>query len=148
VKKILFPALALLLLVLVGCSGQEEAGSEEAGSADVYIITDRFFSQQIMGILQDSDSFVGRTIQYRGMFVSQFWDATGETFHYVGQLGDDCCTPGESLGFEVYLNNIPPVDNETWVEVTGVLEWYDVVGFGPILRLSATYMEVVEDPAL
>lgn len=147
-KKVLFAVLVVLLLGLVGCSGEEEAGSLDVADSDIYVITNRFFSQQVWGILQEPDGFVGRTIQYRGIFMSQLWDVTGETFHYVGQAGDDCCAPGESLGFEVYLNNIPPVNDSTWVEITGVLEWYYAHGFGNILRLSATFMEVLEDPAL
>jgi len=102
--------------------------------AEDYIIeiTEPGFDIQIKEIQINRNDFLGRTIRYEGMFLSAFWE--DETFYFVARLEGGCCG---LHGFEVYLNDISRVDDETWVEVTGVLEEFYVEDFSSyILRLN------------
>jgi len=145
-KIFLIAVLAVLYIGLFGCSGQDEADAYD----DIYVITNRFFSQQMRNIFNEPGRHIGRTIQYRGVFISQAWDTTGESFYFVAQFHYDCCGRGmeDFVGFVVYLNDIPSVSDFVWVEVTGVLEDYYAAGVGMVLRVNAISMEVLEDPAL
>ena len=153
-KIILILSATLLLLALSGCTSQEEesaySNAEPIDISDMYVITNRFFRQQVMGILNEPDRHIGRVVQFRGVFVSQIWAETGDEFFYVAQFDDDCCGTGmsETLGFEVYLNNLPRINDFTWVEVTGLLENYYAEGYGAILRVNAISIEVLDDPEL
>jgi len=156
-KIIFLSALVVLMLGLYGCAGQDDGVAysyddseinidvEADIEVDIYVITNRFFTQQMMEILHEPDAFIGRTIQYSGVFVSQLWG--DEELFYVAQF-DDCCGPSDTLGFEVYLNDIPRVDEFAWVEITGVLENYYVEGYGNILRVNAISMEELDTPVL
>jgi hypothetical protein len=103
-------------------------------SEGIIDITDFYFDLQIQEILTNRSDFIGRTIRYEGLFFSSSWH--DETFYFVARLLGGCCGV---YGFEIYLNEIPRVDDETWVEVTGVLEEFYVENFGHrILRLNVT----------
>ena len=116
-----------------------------ANPEDIHIIGDRFFVTQIFEIVFNPEDFLGRTIRYEGMFLSVYWPVTSEYFFLVARPGDDCCGPGDMVGLEVYLNDIPRVDEYTWVEITGVLEEVYAEGHGPILQLNAISMVVVDE---
>ena len=152
-KFIFVTVLLGMLLMLNGCScqGQESTplslGNEDVeynypmsiqltqDDADIYVISEYFFTTQFMEILYDPASFLGRTIRYSGKFTSFYLG--DELIFFVGADGDGCCG---LRGFEVYLNDIPPVDEHTKVEVTGVLEEFYDEGFGYFLRLNLVSM--------
>jgi len=128
-KKILILLLVLLLSVslLSGC-----------GNSDgVVTITDRAFLTQIVSINRNADRYEGRTIRYEGMFYTFYWEATGEYYHRVLRYVLDCCGDDGVVGFEVDLGDIALFPDNTWVELTGVLEWYQV-GQSRFLRVAAT----------
>lgn len=137
-KRLAFIVLFALLLGLSACSGPDED--------EIYEITDRFFATQIMSILQEPDSYVGRLVRFEGILLSIFWAPTDETIYSVVRFGDDCCGPTDILGLEVYLNNIPPLPDDTWVEVTGRLEIITVEGYGEVIRINATSMVQSNNP--
>jgi len=135
-KKII---LAILLIFSVGISA---CGYDEP---EIYEVSNRFFTQQMHGIMFNSENFVGRTIRYEGVFMRAFCDIVEGNFYYVAQYGDDCCGGG-IIGFEIYLDEPLNVEVFTWVEVTGVLEEHHIDGIGDIMRLNVVSMVEVEEP--
>ena len=146
---ILLIVLSTLLIGLVGCSdnrGVEVYPHSDIGqlsqndtysygqSGDDYIIViaDDDFDMQMQIIQFIREDYLGRTIRYEGMFLSSYWE--DEAIYFVARLSSECCGVH---GFEVYLNDFEPFDDETWVEVTGILEEFYVEEAGRyFLRLN------------
>jgi len=121
-KKLRMLLISLLLvtmplLSLSGCSGE----------SDVEMITERFFVQQVSSILQNLDTYTGRTIQLEGMFFSWGPSAPGadDMYHFVVRFMSGCCGDEGNVGFEVYMGDFESFTDNTWVSVTGVLELRD-----------------------
>ncbi|MCL2238753.1 MAG: hypothetical protein FWC07_02235 [Defluviitaleaceae bacterium] len=89
----------------------------------IIVLSDPDFTFQIQEILWNRYDFLGRTIRFEGMFLSSFWE--NETVYFVARIQGGCCG---MHGFEVYLNEFSRFEDETWVEVTGVLEEFYVEG--------------------
>jgi len=131
------------ILLLAGCSGEEALSF---GSGDIEI-TDRFFILQIEEIHLNVEEYLGRTIRYEGMFRSIHWAPTDRYYHYVFRYTDSCCGTGDAIGFEVYFegdNNMPPVAEDDWVAVAGVLDRYEEDGVSH-LRLIVTSITALEE---
>lgn len=137
-KKLI--AIILTLAILIGCT----SASNNDG---VFEITERFFSAQMFEVFADSQNFLGRTIRYEGMFNARYLDVSNEYIFLVFRYTEGCCFPEEALGFEVYLNDIPPPENDSWVEVTGVLEHFTIDGVN-FLRLNVTSLIELEERGL
>ena len=129
-------ALLLAALLLAGCAAN---GSDD----DVVEIEDRFFLTQVNHIWRNTDEYVGRTIRYEGMFRAFYWPATG-LFYMVHRYTLGCCGNDGITGFEVYLGDIEPFADDTWVEVDGILEWYETDTLR-ILRVAATSITELEE---
>jgi len=112
-------AVFMIVLLLAGCSSPNSPDD-----VDILEIGERFFVTQIEQIFIDTETYLGRTIRYEGMFFSSHWE--GEDFHYVIRHTFGCCGDDGMIGFEVMLNGIEPFPDDTWVEVTGVLEEYNL----------------------
>ena len=131
--------LLILALMLVSLIGLAACGHDE----EVYIITDRFFTRQVTSAQTNPQEYLGRTVQFNGMFMSEVCDVTNDIFFFVGQQPDDCCGGGfmGPIGFEIYLGNTDPVEENAWVQVIGVFEHYVIPGFDfPILRVNVRTM--------
>jgi len=124
-KKVLI--VLILVLLLAGCSGSD----------DVMEISERFFITQMTEINMNADEYVGQTIRYEGVFQTMNWSATGEEYHMVIRYILGCCGDDGFIGYEIYLGDTEPFPDDAWVEVTGVLEWYEVGGMR-FLRVMAT----------
>jgi uncharacterized membrane protein YcgQ (UPF0703/DUF1980 family) len=83
----------------------------------ILVISAFDLSDQIQEIQEHRSAFLGLTIRYEGQFFVGDWG--DETIYFVARIEAGC---GCFYGFEVYLNDIPRFDAETWVEVTGILE--------------------------
>ena len=126
--------------VYFGLNGNEY--SEAAHDDGIIEIEDWLFDAQVQRIKIFREDYLGRTIRYEGMFMSLVWE--GETIYFVAREGGGCCGIN---GFEVYLNDIPRFDDETWVEVTGILEEFFVEALNNyILRLNVITMLEREEP--
>jgi len=130
-KKILI-LLVLVVALLAGCSG---GGN---GDGDIVEISERFFITEMMHINRNAEEYVGRTVRYEGMFRTLHWAATGEDYYMVLRHVMDCCGDDGIIGYEIYLGDIAPLPDDAWVEVTGVLEFYEVGGGMQFLRVVAT----------
>ena len=104
-----------VILLLSGC----------AGGDDVIEIRERSFVTQITDIYANADEYIGRTIRYEGLFQTFHRPATGGYYHQVVRITFGCCGYDGVTGFEVYLGDIEPFPDNAWVEVVGVLEWFD-----------------------
>ena len=137
-KRILL--LALIVLLLTACGGGD--GDPD----DIIEIPERFFATMINAIRINADEYVGRTIRYEGMFRSFYWASTGEHIHWVLRDRVDCCGAHEEgpPGFEVYLGDIEPFAHNAWVEVIGVLEWYEYHD-ERFIRVVATTIQELEE---
>jgi len=126
-----------LILGLAGCFGRDlEDISEDIDDEYIIEFTDYNFAMQIQEMQMFREEFLGRTIRYEGMFMYSFWE--DETIYFVARADDGCCG---IYGFEVYLNDIPRVEMETWVEVTGVLEEFYIEGVEQaFMRINLTSM--------
>ena len=123
-----------LLPLLTGC----------ARNNDVEVLTDRFFVQQMISITQNVDQYVGRTIQLEGMFWAYEVYGAPDPFYFVIRYLSSCCGGGGSIGFEVYLGDVPPFPDDTWVAVSGVLEVRD--GWQPnVPVLVVTSIEAMDE---
>jgi len=115
-------AIGIALMILTGCAAL--GGTED----DVFEISERFYAMQFMEIFMDSDAFIGRTIRYEGMFGTIELPLREDNFYVVYRNILGCCGPEGPLGFELYLNDIEPLPDGAWVEVSGILERFEVDG--------------------
>ena len=143
---ILLLALVLSMPALAGCGDTASASGISSGSGeayigdddDIFVIGERFFVARFFDILFDTDRYVGRTIQYEGMFFTM--ELPEETIHIVARHTDGCCGPS-LIGLEVILGDIPSLPDDAWVEVTGVLEYHEE-GFLVIRAISVIELDV------
>jgi len=102
------------------------------GEDGVIEIKDPHFSFHMQEIQLNRSEFLGETIRFEGLFLSTYWE--GEAIYFVARLEGGCCG---FYGLEVYLNEFSPFEDETWVEVTGILEEFFVEEFETnVLRLD------------
>ena len=136
-KIVLIPALAV---ILAACGNRPGGGENGPGGGGLLVISDRFFVQQIHDIWLNTSQYVGRTIQYEGIFRTVHW-RTGGDDHIVIRYTISCC--GEvPIGFYILLSdNFYPLPPEnTWVEITGVVEIH-----GGTLLVRAVSLVETED---
>ena len=158
-KKLLILLAAISLLA--GCAPgntvapapEAEVASEAAGNIespeisvqvsmdDIVYIGERFFVTETNHIWLNVDQYLGRVIRYEGMFFSMQWDYGSA--HFVVRYTYGCCGLDGKIGFDVELNEIPPFPDNTWVQVTGVLE-EDFFEWGSILIVNV--ISIIEMP--
>ena len=162
-KKTLLAALAALIaLALAGCTVEKNAGPEADGasadgaqavaggigtvaaqsqSADVVELTEKMYVTYINEIYTNSPDYLGRTIRLQGMFTSEYYEPSDQTYYYVYRVGPGCCgNDGSMCGFEFTWDGEMPQDND-WIEVTGVLGEYEMEGLN-YLTLKASSVTV------
>ncbi len=131
-----------LALVFSGCavekagdSGAAEAAPASAAGADgasnagaAIELTENMYVTYINEIYTNYDDYIGRTIKLEGMFTSEYYEPTDTTYDYVYRVGPGCCgNDGSMCGFEFTWEGELPQDDD-WIEVTGVLDKYDLDG--------------------
>ena len=128
-KRVILIIIVLAALVLAGCADNEDR--------DTLVIGERFFVNQVFEIFFNHQQYIGRTIQYEGMFRAIPLDERHFFVVYRHMLG--CCGEEDIIGFEVILGDIAPFPDNTWVEVTGTLEMYG--GFLVVRAASIVEMD-------
>jgi len=145
---------ALLLLIicvglLTGCtkstpSPEETTGPDVAAplsSGDWIVIKEKMFIAQTNDIYFNTEDYLGKTIQYEGIFDIYEDPDSGEKYYTVIRYGPGCCGDDSNAGFEVEWDGGYPSQND-WVEVVGVLEKYEE-GEDKYLRLALTSLTVL-----
>ena len=138
-KKLATLCILALTIILASCAPSSPYSYEDG----IVRIHEYFFVTMFNKIMNSRDEHIGRTIQYEGIFAS-FVTSGGETLYTVYRNAPGCCSPSESLGFEVYLADIEPVEDDAWVEVTGVFEVYEYLGF-EFVRLNVVSLIELEE---
>ena len=162
-KKLLVLAIVFaLILPLTGCNGGDDEPEARSGEivandprdetfdghadatddtpsggddGDVVFIRDRFFMTETLHIIINSNEYLGRTIRYEGLFREFVSPSTGNSFYAVIRTTPGCCGDDGIIGFEVYMGDIKPFEQDAWVEITGVLDMFESGGFEfPALR--------------
>jgi len=131
VKKIAW--ILALVVILAGCGIR----TDDDG---IIRIGERFFVQQVFDILLNTQDYLGRTIQYEGIFRIVQWRAEGDD-HIVIRYTMGCCGE-EPVGFFILLsdNLYPFPSDQAWVNVTGVLEIYE----GSLMLRAISLVEMEE----
>ncbi|MDR2932018.1 MAG: hypothetical protein LBV27_02820 [Oscillospiraceae bacterium] len=112
-------------------------------SGDVVSINERLFIAQTNDIYINAGDYMGKTIQYEGIFKTDYWADMGRTFYYVIRYGPGCCGYDGEAGFEVAWEGDWPKEDD-WCEAVGILEEYEENGW-PFLRLNLTSLTVLEE---
>jgi len=130
-KKRFAFVMALLLLLLTACGGGG------AGSDEIIEFSDRFFTAEFNEVQLNHAQYLGRTIRYEGNFWASYWPESGAVHHFVTRMLLGCCGNDGFVGFELRMDEFEPFEDNTWVEVTGILEAYEFEGQN-FLRLVVT----------
>lgn len=149
IKKIIM--IILLILVILGIafaivkatekstekiSATGENTTVEAKKDEVLKITDNYFIEQTNDIFINLEDYVGRTVTFEGLIYS-YEDEKGDTLYAVVRNTPGCCGNDGLAGLDIrYDKDYPKQD--TWVEVTGVIEAETVNGTEiPAVKLSS-----------
>ena len=104
-----------IALILTACTSDGE-------NDNTLVISDTFFRTQVTDVFINAREHMGRTIQFEGLFRTVDWFPTSHDSFVVHRYIMGCCTR-DPIGFEVFLpDDMTPFADQTWVEVTGVLE--------------------------
>lgn len=128
-----------------GNSSSQDALAAEVAAAslgNLVEIKEKLFIAQTNDIYLNPEDYVGKIIKYEGIYNTNTWTETGQTYHYVIRYGPGCCSYDANAGFEVTWNNAYPQPND-WVEAVGVLEMYEENGW-QYLRLQLLSLKVLE----
>jgi len=151
-KSILLILSCILLLSGCGKAAAMDTDTESESLApetlsgdrdDVVEITENLFIAQTNDIYINTEDYLGKTIQYEGIFMSDCWEETGTTYFYAIRYGPGCCGYDSNAGFEVAWAGEYPEEND-WVEAVGVLEMYEENGY-EYLRLQLTSLTVLDE---
>ncbi|MDR3277794.1 MAG: hypothetical protein LBT12_03385 [Oscillospiraceae bacterium] len=108
---------------------------------NVIVIREKLFVEQTNDVYYNAEDYLGKTIQYEGIFKTYEVPETGGTYYSVIRYGPGCCGIDANAGFEVYWDGgYPELDD--WVEAVGVLEMYEEDG-ALYLRLALTALTVL-----
>ncbi|MCL2387986.1 MAG: hypothetical protein FWC89_10635 [Defluviitaleaceae bacterium] len=91
---------------------------EDLDTDNIITITERFFVNQLFEVLLNHQQYIGRVIQYEGMFYTVSWD---DDFFIVYRYMSCCGNEQDRIGFEV-TGDFAPFPDNAWVEVTGMLD--------------------------
>jgi len=121
---------ALAFVLILSACGE---GSSAGGDSDIIVIGERFFVNQVVEIVVNANQYMGRTIQFEGIFRAISNSQTGDSHFFVMRYTMGCCGI-EMVGLELIMEDGVPFGDDAWVEVTGVLERRDGL---PMLRVTA-----------
>lgn len=123
--------------------GDEIKAAKDSG--DIIQIKEKMFVTQMNDIYINTEDYLGKSIEYEGMFKSVYYEAEDITYHMVIRYGPGCCGYDGESGLEVIWEDesktYPNVDD--WVRVQGVLEQYEENGYN-YLRLRLNEIEVLD----
>lgn len=123
--------------------GDEIEAAKDSG--DIIQIKEKMFVTQMNDIYINTEDYLGKSIEYEGMFKSVYYEAEDITYHMVIRYGPGCCGYDGESGLEVIWEDesktYPNVDD--WVRVQGVLEQYEENGYN-YLRLRLNEIEVLD----
>ena len=106
----------IILVFFASCAKENE----------IIEIRERMFATHINDIFLNAEEYLGKTVRLEGIFRTGLTNNGDQLFYVFRFAPDDCCASNGMIGFEVRgqksiltPGNIP--ENDSWVEVTGVL---------------------------
>ena len=128
---------------MTGCSGAKETG---AAAKNVVEINEKMFIAQVNDVYLNADEYLGKTIKLEGIFKrEQYFDAE-DPYFFVIRYGPGCCGYDGNVGFEIKWDkhNMQPYPaDESWVEATGELKFYEENGYSKYLYLDLSSLAVL-----
>jgi putative membrane protein len=136
-KKIILTGIMILAatFILTGCTSENDG--------DAVVISERFFVNEMLEVVLNHQQYLGRTLQFEGMFRTMPWHDTDRFIVMRYHFG--CCGE-EPIGLEVVMNGVAPFEQDAWVEVTGTLDidnGFLVLRVTSIVELEERGLEVV-----
>ena len=144
-KKILLMLTVVLTLVLAGCTAPQDADVPGAvdptdsatrayGSAaidvDLTLLSETMVSAELTSILSNPTEYIGKRIKMKGLYYSDYYDETDKNYHFVIFTDNTACCSYDlefiREGDYIYPDDYP--ENETDIEVVGVLNSYEELG--------------------
>jgi len=123
---LLLIAFLMMTMVLTSCAETDyaaDAVSIYEAHGDAVVITERFFVNQVMEVFMNHEIYLGRLIQLEGMFYDL--SQGSEDLYAVIRYTFGCCGVDGRIGFQIVLNDFQPFPDDTWVDVSGILEMND-----------------------
>ena len=167
-KKLLITLLmGLFLFLLCSCGttssssgggGNTNATSTTASSSStvkdktatkgdsVIEIPEDYFLTQVNDIYTNAEDYLGRTIKYQGIFEKSTYGEGDkqEQIIYVFRNSPGCCGNDGTAGFEILWDGDIP-EQESWVEVEGVLQSYEDADGNKFLQLKVNSLNVLKE---
>ena len=134
-KRIIMMTIMIItaVFVLAGCVDSDGAS---ASGDNTVVISERFFVNEMLEIVMNHRQYLGRTLQFEGMFRAIPVDDVDRFI--VMRYMDGCCGQ-DAIGLEVIIGDLAPFAHDAWVEVTGTLDLDD--GFLVVRVTSITELE-------
>jgi len=129
----------MAVVLLSGCA------TASINSDGVIEIGERFFINQINDITMNHRQFLGRTIQYEGIFRTVDGEGASPDSHFVYRYVPGCCGPEGISGFMVDIGDAEPLETNAWVEVVGVLEEFEDPQGQTRIRLGLASLTELEE---
>jgi uncharacterized membrane protein YcgQ (UPF0703/DUF1980 family) len=152
-KTILFILFIFLLAGIPACkhrSAQAESARPQKAEAEAkpaLEIKEKLFIAQTNDIYLNPEEYMGREIKLQGLFKTDSYTGSAESYCFVLRYGPGCCGYDGTAGFEVkwpsdHDSDYPGEDD--WVEAVGILDSYDEDGY-PYIYLSLKSLNVLEE---
>jgi putative membrane protein len=124
---------------------EAKESSDAITDDDITYITEKLFITQINHIYYNAQDYLGKTIEYEGIFETYHYEDTNQSYYYVVRYGPGCCSNDSSAGFEIAWGeaSITKPEENAWVKVRGVLQEYKE-GEYTYLRLHVVSLEEME----
>ncbi len=121
-------ALILMLLVLAfsilmsACTAKDNKQANE----DFIEITENLYVHWINDIYTNTDEYIGKTIEIKGMFSMVVDKEVNKDRYYVFRVGPGCCAnDGSMCGFEIQSSENMDYKEQQWIKVRGKLKTYE-----------------------
>jgi hypothetical protein len=107
------------------------ADQEDDGvDVDLTALSSTMVYGEVYNMMMEPERYIGQTIKMRGLYYSNFYESTGQHYHFViVQDATACCAQGLEfvwIGEHVYPDDYP--ENESEIEIAGVWEGYEEEG--------------------
>ncbi|MDR2445296.1 MAG: hypothetical protein LBD44_05120 [Spirochaetaceae bacterium] len=124
-----------------------ETKKQKAVELPTLEIKEKLFIAQTNDVYLNPDEYMGRRVSLEGLFKTDSYVGSEQTFRFVLRYGPGCCGYDGTAGFEVSWPQGQeaeyPVDDD-WVEAVGVLDSYEEDGY-PYIYLSLESLEIKEE---
>ena len=126
-------------MVVIGCTNGAGETDEDGVDVNLSRLSMTMMQAEFLRILNDSDSFLGKTIRVTGTYDSIIYSRDNVSHYVIVIPGDECCQMGfefRRAGDYVFPDDYP--EQNATIELTGTLDRYETVG------MSFLYIDVIE----